>query len=204
MKTKQKILKAALALFNERGLMDTTIRNIAQELNMSSGNLNYHFRYKEEIIEDLYFELMDRVVQRIDELEEEHIDLALFYKIISAVKLCMYEYRFLYRSLFKILSDNLKIQKHYLQMSKERSDIFITLLKHWQENNIIRQPEFKDEYKRLHKRIVIIREGWINNLDLIDMSQEEGIAYFSDLIFEILYPYLTKKGKKEYHEIISN
>lgn len=114
----------------------------------------------------------------------------------------MYEYRFFYRSLFKILSDNLKIQKHYIMMSQERSKIFINLFDNWQEQGIIRKEEFKNEYERLHKRIVIIREGWINNLDLLNMTDSEGIVYFSDLIFEIIYPYLTEKGKREYHFLI--
>lgn len=202
MTTKQKILNTSLRLFNERGLMDTTIRNIAQELKISSGNLNYHFRYKEEIIEALYFELTDKIVVSINKLPKENLDLAHFYKTIGAVKKGMYEYRFIYRSLFKILSNNTKIRQHYLEMSQERSKIFIELFENWQKEGIIKKQEFKDEYKRLHKRIVIIREGWINNLDLVNMTSTEGIAYFSDLIFEIIYPYLSEKGKKEYAVIV--
>lgn len=66
MTTKEKILKTALNLFNERGVVDTTIRSIAEELAISSGHLTYHFRYKEELIEALYFELTDKIIQKIN------------------------------------------------------------------------------------------------------------------------------------------
>ena len=43
-KTKQKILDVSKGLFNAKGFSNVTIRMIAQELNMSSGNLNYHLK----------------------------------------------------------------------------------------------------------------------------------------------------------------
>ena len=56
-KKKKLILEAARTLFNERGYSQVTIRMIALELNMSSGNLNYHFKKREDIFETLYFEI---------------------------------------------------------------------------------------------------------------------------------------------------
>ena len=54
MKTAERILLVALTLFNERGERNVTAADIALELDMSPGNLYYHFKGKESIVIALY------------------------------------------------------------------------------------------------------------------------------------------------------
>ena len=59
MKTRDKILQTALNLFNQHGVPNVTLRRIAAEMFISQGNLNYHFKHREDIIEALYFQLLE-------------------------------------------------------------------------------------------------------------------------------------------------
>jgi len=52
--TKDRILDAALNLFNERGTDTVTTNHIAEALSMSPGNLYYHYRNKAEIVRALF------------------------------------------------------------------------------------------------------------------------------------------------------
>ena len=52
--TKSRILDAALALFNDQGTANVTTNHIAAALNMSPGNLYYHYRNKAEIVRGLF------------------------------------------------------------------------------------------------------------------------------------------------------
>ena len=52
--TKDRILDAALTLFNERGTDNVTTNHIAEALGMSPGNLYYHYRNKAEIVRALF------------------------------------------------------------------------------------------------------------------------------------------------------
>lgn len=43
METKEKILKAATRLFNEKGYGSVNLKELAQTMGISRGNLTYHF-----------------------------------------------------------------------------------------------------------------------------------------------------------------
>lgn len=54
MKTRDKIVYAALELFNEHGERSITTNHIAEYIEISPGNLYYHFRNKQEIVRDIF------------------------------------------------------------------------------------------------------------------------------------------------------
>ena len=51
--TRQAIMDTARRLFSERGYNAVSIQDLAAELGISKGNLSYHFRRKEQIVEAL-------------------------------------------------------------------------------------------------------------------------------------------------------
>lgn len=54
---KKLILDRSRVLFNEQGLPNVTIRKVAKEMNMSAGNLTYHFPKRASIVNELLTEL---------------------------------------------------------------------------------------------------------------------------------------------------
>ena len=51
--TRERITQAARTLFNERGYNAVSVADIAQEVGISKGNLTYHFKRKEDIVDAL-------------------------------------------------------------------------------------------------------------------------------------------------------
>ena len=54
MKTKDKIIQASIELFNLLGERNVSTNHIAAHLNISPGNLYYHYRNKDDIIRSIY------------------------------------------------------------------------------------------------------------------------------------------------------
>ena len=89
---KQKVKEAALALFNANGVLNVRLQHISDASIVSLGNLNYHFRTKELLIESLWqdmlaqrnellaefrvlplFEDMERLLRRVFQLQQAYL-----------------------------------------------------------------------------------------------------------------------------------
>lgn len=79
--TQTLIIDTALVLFNLHGCSNVSANRIATECGISRGNLQYHFRKKEEIVQSI-FQRITHVMskdallrQRYRELREQRIDM---------------------------------------------------------------------------------------------------------------------------------
>ncbi|HAX73605.1 MAG TPA: TetR/AcrR family transcriptional regulator [Firmicutes bacterium] len=75
MNTKDEILKVAIELFNEKGYHQVKMRDISQALNISVGNVTYHYKKKQMILNEIMnqsFELLkrDKVVESFQDYFE--------------------------------------------------------------------------------------------------------------------------------------
>ena len=103
MKTKDKILATSLLLFNSEGEPNVTTVDIAHELDISPGNLYYHFKGKEAIIDSLYaqFDVEITDILRAPLEKELSIEDSWFYLYVVFEQI--YSFRFLYQNLTDIL-----------------------------------------------------------------------------------------------------
>lgn len=120
--TRRRILDTALAMFNAQGEPHVTTNHIADELEISPGNLYYHFRNKDDIIEHLfarYEERMDAALElpgaRLPGLEDIWLQLHLVFE-------CIWDYRFLYRDLNEILSRSRRLRLRFARILRRADD----------------------------------------------------------------------------------
>ncbi|MGH8173618.1 MAG: TetR/AcrR family transcriptional regulator [Rhodanobacteraceae bacterium] len=114
--TRERILDASLAMFNAQGEPNVTTNHIADELGISPGNLYYHFRNKDDIVEQLFSRYEARIddallvpTDRLPNLEDIWLQLHLVFE-------CLWEYRFLYRDLVDILLRNRKLKLRFARI----------------------------------------------------------------------------------------
>lgn len=138
-KTKKRILQTALTLFNSQGMAKVTLRSIANEMGISQGNLNYHFKKREDIIEALYFQIVENIDHSIaNGIKTEH-PLKGVFNISESIMFIFYEYRFFLLDFVLIMRENTKIKAHYRKLIKQRALEFIGLINVLIEKGIMRK-----------------------------------------------------------------
>ena len=115
-RTRERILEASLRLFNDFGEPNVTTTVIADDLNISPGNLYYHFHSKDEIVNALFAEFEREIeetlaapARRAPNVEDMWLFLHLLFEAI-------WKYRFLYRDLDDLLSRNRLLEVHFKQI----------------------------------------------------------------------------------------
>lgn len=199
--TGQNILDKAREMFNGQGVQSTTLRQIATGLGMSQGNLNYHFKTKSELIEALYFELVAKMDVEMSAMSQGFSLLSTAFLSAEKSITIFYEYRFILRDMYSIFRENEKLKQHYVQLQELRAKQFKLMFDTMIEQGILRKPEIPKEYERLYERMNIVGDNWINPFELFG-SSKHSIAYYNELLFEMIYPYLSESGKKEYRALV--
>lgn len=69
--TRELILDVALVLLNERGESIVTSVDLAHEMNISPGNLYYHFKGKEQVVEELYAQFHARLLVTLQQVTSQ-------------------------------------------------------------------------------------------------------------------------------------
>ena len=158
--TRQRILDAALAMFNSQGEPHVTTNHIADELEISPGNLYYHFRNKDDIIEQLfavYEQRMDAALVapsgRLPGLEDVWLQLHLVFE-------CIWDYRFLYRDLVDILSRNRRLRMRFARILKRADEQAHTVMRGLVQAGVMRASA--DEVDAASTNILVIATFWMN------------------------------------------
>jgi AcrR family transcriptional regulator len=158
--TRQRILDTSLAMFNTQGEPNVTTNHIADELEISPGNLYYHFRNKDDIIEHLfarYEERMDGALAapsgRLPELEDIWLQLHLVFE-------CIWDYRFLYRDLVEILSRNRRLRMRFARILKRADDRAHLVMRGLSQAGIMRASA--DELDAAATNILVLATFWLN------------------------------------------
>ena len=159
-RTRERILETSLAMFNARGEPNVTTNHIADELEISPGNLYYHFRNKEDIVEHVFAQYEARMDStllvpegRLPNLEDVWMQLHLVFE-------CMWTFRFLYRDLVDIVSRNRKLKQHFARILNRAALSADQVLRGLAQAEILRATP--DEIRATAENVLLVATFWLN------------------------------------------
>ncbi|WMN12054.1 TetR/AcrR family transcriptional regulator [Marivirga salinae] len=202
-KTKDKILKCALSLFNEKGVSQVSLRDISADMEISLGNLTYHFKKREEIIEALYLDLVSKLDHAFEKELLTENSFELLFEIPSVTLSCFYEYRFLMLDFVYINRNHDMIRNHYQKLMKVREHQFESLIQALINAKLIREEIIDNEYKYLFQNLRIVGDFWLsaNYIDKNISVKQKDVIEGTQLLNQIIFPYLTAKGQSTFFKV---
>lgn len=192
--TKEKILAAALKLFNEKNTQAATTNHIAAALGMSPGNLHYHFKNREAIVFALYEQLLSKSVlarsslpATITQVHEHQLYLAQVY----------WTYRFFNRELLFLLSRDPELKTRYIKENIAHKQRIRIVFEQLSANGYLDIPA-DHVYTQLVDTVLLCNQFWHSHLETLGIEVDEAnLAGGFGHIEGAMRPYLTAKALDE-------
>ena len=162
-RTRERILELALRLCNEFGEPNVNTTIIAEEMNISPGNLYYHFKNKEDIINQVFQQFereIDKLLTipaspdgRLPNVEDAWLFLHVLFELI-------WKYRFFYRDLSNLLINNRTFELRFKSLLAQK-----VRMAHWLADGLNRQGALqanRAEIDALATNMVVVATYWLS------------------------------------------
>lgn len=174
-KTAERILLVSLELFNNHGEANITSVDIANELDMSPGNLYYHFKGKEDITTALFNMYQDRMKKVLfapsnhtsdsvtsDQPQNKLLIKEFFYFLYMTFE-TTHLFRFLYRNPSDLVDKYVVVERGFKQLIKAKEKAFQQILTDFAKEGSLK----------------MLPEQIIHMTDLISMVLTQSLNYYS-------------------------
>ncbi len=199
--TKQKILNAAIHLFNENGMANVRLQQIADEIGISPGNLAYHFKNKEAIVESVQEDLFEQVSEILSTYR-------IFPNLMDFDNQLTKYFSFTKTYPFYFF-DVLEINRHYPAIHAKRqlhiSKMITQIRKRFdfnQQRGLIQQDIAPSVYDDIANTIWVLITFWVPQNIIRNSSTLDDVKIFKKMIWNQMYPYFTEDGIAEYEQLI--
>lgn len=188
-RTRDRILDAALKLFNEQGVEKTSTNRIATELSMSSGNLYYHFKSKQQIVESLVLrvemqlETVAANAPAVEAIDDFWLSLHLVFEAV-------HQYRFVFRDVEHVIHESqsaaIRVRRITSRMFESAGDMCGALV----AADVIRASAEEVAVLALH--VVFAATCWINFTRLLPVERhDESAGRAAYHVLTLFTPYLA-------------
>ncbi|MDF2154738.1 TetR/AcrR family transcriptional regulator [Vibrio sp. CAU 1672] len=152
MKTREKIVYAALELFNQHGERNITTNHIAEYIEISPGNLYYHFRNKQEIVREIFTLYSSELLERFTPIQGAQESLTMLKSYLDSIFTLMWKYRFFYANLPEILSRDAQLHEDYIKVQEKLQANLIVIVQEFVDLELLEvdQQQLTSLVRTLH------------------------------------------------------
>jgi AcrR family transcriptional regulator len=204
-RTAERILEVTLDLFNRFGEPNVSTTLISAELNISPGNLYYHYPAKDELINSLfdrYEKALNELLHAADNVRNVE-DAWLFFHMLFEL---IWQYRFLYRDLNDLLSKNRRLETHFQYVLKNKARAVQSVLDGLGRGSAVRIDS--REAEPVATSMVVVLTYWLSYEYVRDPrkalepeSAGAALARGAYHVLSLLMPYLEPAARDHLHQL---
>ncbi len=190
--TKDKIIQKAIDLFNEQGTAAVSLNSLAEALGISTGNLQYHYRSKEEIFRAILEVMFNEWNAVYQEMDTESFTMDTLRRTLRINFNLVWKYRFFYRELNALLRSDEILAKRYATIQEQRLAEQEMLTKQMARSSGVR-PMSKTE---LHNMVLagwVLSNSWLAYVESTGRTVDEtAMDDAVEVLVQFYKPYLEK------------
>lgn len=194
--TRAMIRKAALGLLNSRPSAEVTTHHIAEAAGISPGNLYYHYKNREAVIRDIFYE-MDLYSKRSwiergpENREESFVDFIRFF--FGNLE----KYRFFFRDFSMLLRNDPVLSKMWKQYNESLRETLSRTAQLWIDKGYMKKFAGKRDLEAFIDNSWILAHFSLGYLEASSsQSAKRAQSASVELFIRYLYPYHTEKGQQ--------
>ncbi|MFN3629484.1 MAG: TetR/AcrR family transcriptional regulator [Casimicrobiaceae bacterium] len=201
-RTKERILEVSLGMFNAIGEPNVTTNAIADEMNISPGNLYYHYRSKDEIVTKIFVQF-EREMDELFAMQKDrraNVEDAWFWLHLVFEKI--WKYRFIYRDLNDLLAKNRIIETHFKRILENAQRSAEALMTDLRERGELAAS--KGEISAVATNVVLTATYWYSYSYVMNPRKLDEAEAMSRGVFQVMTmiaPYLTGTARALFEKL---
>lgn len=201
MKTKERILVTSIELFNRHGVGPMTTNHIAKAMEISPGNLYFHYDNKEDILQELFKRMCKetyeiwraRATAKRDSLQFIDENFELYWK-----------YRFFHREMYALRRKDQQLAKMWRAHIEKMFRLMLVLYRHWVRNGYM--VEIKDPKEMLYvsESLLAMATTFLQFFESAEKQPgKRSIDRGKRHVARLLLPYAAGQTRDEFEKFIA-
>ena len=203
-KTSQRIVETSLELFNQLGERSVSTNHIAAHMEISPGNLYYHFPNKQAIISVLFAEFEALVLGFLHPPKGRRVVVSDKRDYLQQLLDAMWRYRFIYRDIEHLLRSDIELAASYRRFSLACLAQAQAIYNNFVEAGILRMSSQQVESLTLNAWIILT--SWIGFLcttrETSDQLSEQAIKRGVYQLLVLEAGFVTDQARDAIDELI--
>ena len=201
MKTKERILVTSTELFNRSGVVAITTNHIAKAMEISPGNLYFHYDNKEEILLELFKRMMKETykiwkpsrLKKVTPLEFIHENFDLYWR-----------YRFFHREMYALRRKDAQLAKMWRGYLQKLMKLENVLYRQWVRNGRMVKISDVSEMQYIAESLLAMATTFLQFFESAEkVPGKKSIERGERHVARLLYPYTAGETKDEFEKFLN-
>lgn len=200
MKTKERILVTSIELFNRNGVAAITTNHIAKAMDISPGNLYFHYDNKEEILVEL-FKRMAKDTYAI--WRPKKVKTLTPIKFIEENFEIYWKYRFFHREMYSLRRKDTALAKMWRAHIQKMIKLMIVLYRQWVRQGYMAKIADLSEMQYIAESLLAMATTFLQFFESAEKSPgKKSIERGKRHVARLLLPYTTGETKAEFEKFL--
>lgn len=201
MKTKERILLTSIDLFNRQGVGPITTNHIAKAMEISPGNLYFHYDNKEEILQEL-FKRMCRDTYAIWKPRRTKNQSAVH--VIDENFELYWKYRFFHREMYSLRRRDPELATMWRDHIEKMMKLMLILYRHWVREGYMMEIKDSAEMHYVMESLLAMATTFLQFFESAEKQPgRKSIERGKRHLARLLMPYASGEARDEFEKFIS-